>query len=57
MEKVAANFVFLQHDGDGFLLVNRRSPVAAAFGVGRKRLFQFMCQAKVIHHQARPACP
>ena len=52
VEMVAANFVFLQHDGDGFLLVNRRPPVAAAFGVSGQCLLQLMRQAEIIHHQA-----
>jgi len=52
VEVVAANLVFFQHDGNGFLLVNRRPSVAAAFRVGGECLFQLVRQAEIVHHQA-----
>ena len=52
VEDVAADLVLLQHDGDGFLLVDGRLARAAALGVGGQRLLQLVGKAEVIDDQA-----
>jgi hypothetical protein len=45
------DFVLLQHNGDGLILVDGRLSFASAFCYRSPSPFELVCDAQVVHHQ------
>src|SRR6185437_4034738 len=51
VEETTAHLVLLMHQGDGLVLIERRTARPAALSVRGEGGLQFVCKAQVIHHQ------